>query len=93
MTAVEAAALRRPDVVLLDLGMPRMNGYDTCRRIREQDWGREMVVIAQTGWGQEEDRSRTEQAGFNGHLTKPPDLALLTRMLNEVAAGSGPRPA
>jgi CheY-like chemotaxis protein len=93
MTAVEAAAQRRPDVVLLDLGMPRMNGYDTCRRIREQDWGREMVVIAQTGWGQEEDRSRTEQAGFNGHLTKPPDLALLTRMLSEVAAGSRSRPA
>jgi CheY-like chemotaxis protein len=93
MTAVEAAALRRPDVVLLDLGMPQMNGYDTCRRIREQDWGRKMVVIAQTGWGQEEDRFRTEQAGFNGHLTKPPDLALLTRMLNEVAAGSRSRPA
>jgi PAS domain S-box-containing protein len=93
MTAVEAAEQRRPDVVLLDLGMPQMNGYDTCRRIREQDWGRKMVVIAQTGWGQEADRSRTEQAGFNGHLTKPPDLALLTRMLNEMPAGGRPRPA
>jgi DNA-binding response OmpR family regulator len=69
-------------VVLLDLGMPRVNGFDTCRRIREKAWGRDMVLISLTGLGQEKDRSRSREAGFDEHLIKPVDLATLTRALS-----------
>ena len=71
LAAVEIAEAFRPDVVLLDLGMPKMDGYEACRRIRDQAWGKEMVLIAQTGWGQDEDRRRTQAAGFDHHLVKP----------------------
>ena len=57
--AIEAAERFRPDLVLMDMGMPRMNGYDATRRIREQPWGREMIIIALTGWGQEDDKVRS----------------------------------
>jgi PAS domain S-box-containing protein len=63
--AVEAAEAFRPDVVLLDIGMPRLNGYEVARRIREQLWGKDMVLVALTGWGQDEDRRRSEEAGFD----------------------------
>jgi CheY-like chemotaxis protein len=79
--AVEAARATRPDVVLLDIGMPKLNGYETCRRIREEPWGREIFFIAVTGWGQEEDRRRTEEAGFDRHMVKPVDSALLMNLL------------
>ncbi len=80
---VELAEQFRPDVVLLDIGMPRLNGYDACRRIREEEWGKDMVVIAMTGWGQEEDRRRTVEAGFNTHMIKPVDLTDLMKLLAE----------
>jgi PAS domain S-box-containing protein len=79
--AVELAATFRPDVVLLDIGMPKVNGYEACRRIRSQPWGKAMMLIAQTGWGQDEDKRRTAEAGFNGHLVKPVDYADLERLL------------
>jgi PAS domain S-box-containing protein len=79
--AVEAAEALRPEVALLDIGMPKLNGYDACRRIREQPWGQGMFLIALTGWGQEEDRRRTEEAGFNHHVVKPVDLAVLMKLL------------
>jgi CheY-like chemotaxis protein len=60
-----------PDVLLLDLGMPGLNGYEIARRIRQQPWGKTLALIAVTGWGQEQDRRRTKEAGFNAHLTKP----------------------
>jgi CheY-like chemotaxis protein len=66
---------------LLDIGMPKLNGYDACRRIREQAWGKQMVLIALTGWGQAEDRSRTREAGFNHHLVKPVEAATLMKLL------------
>jgi CheY-like chemotaxis protein len=69
--AVQAAEAFRPDVVLLDIGLPRMNGYEAARRIREQQWGKNMLVIALTGWAQEEDKQRALEAGFDHHLTKP----------------------
>jgi CheY-like chemotaxis protein len=68
-----AAESFRPDVVLLDLGMPGMTGLEVARRIREAEWGRGMILMALTGWGQEEDRQRTAEAGFDHHLTKPID--------------------
>ena len=77
--AVTAAEHLAPQVVVLDLGMPRLNGYEACRRIREQAWGRNMLLIALTGWGQEEDRIRAKEAGFDAHLVKPVDAATLLR--------------
>jgi CheY-like chemotaxis protein len=71
LSAVATAESVRPEVVLLDLGMPGMSGFDVARIIRKKPWGREMVLIALTGWGQEEDRRQTTAAGFDHHLTKP----------------------
>ncbi len=79
--AVEAADEFRPDVVLLDIGLPRQNGYDACRQIRTQPWGQRMILIAQTGWGQDEDRSRSNEAGFNFHLVKPVAPTALVQLL------------
>ncbi|HYV20395.1 MAG TPA: ATP-binding protein [Verrucomicrobiae bacterium] len=79
---IAAAERVRPDVVLLDIGMPRLNGYDACRRIRQQPWGRDMVMIAVTGWGQEHDRHRSEEAGFARHLVKPVDPGDLLALLD-----------
>jgi PAS domain S-box-containing protein len=84
--AVEAAGTLRPDVVLLDIGMPKLNGYDACWRIRQQPWGQGMFLIALTGWGQEEDRRRTEEAGFNEHMVKPVDPAALMKLLASLSA-------
>ncbi len=79
--AVEAAEWFRPDVALLDLGMPRMNGFEAARRIREQPWGRSVILVAITGWGQDEDKRRASEAGFDHHLTKPVDPAALEKLL------------
>ena len=79
--ALELAERFRPDAILLDLGMPRMNGYEVCERIRSHAWGRSILMVAQTGWGQAQDRARTLEAGFNAHLTKPIDPAAVQGML------------
>jgi PAS domain S-box-containing protein len=84
--ALEAAEQHRPEVILLDIGLPTMNGYEVCRRIRQQTWGKQIVLIALTGWGQEEDRRRSHEAGFDGHLVKPVDYAVLTTLLSSLAA-------
>ena len=83
LEAVEAAAKFRPEVVLLDIGLPKLNGYEACRRIREQPWGKSIVVVALTGWGQEEDREKSRNAGFNSHMVKPVDYAALVKLLAE----------
>ena len=82
--AVPAAGRFRPDVVLMDVGMPRQNGYEATRRIREQPWGKGMIVIAVTGWGQEGDKAQSHDAGCNGHLVKPIILADLEKLLTEL---------
>jgi len=79
--AVEAIEKHRPEVVLLDIGLPKIDGHEVCRRVREQPWGKDIVVIALTGWGQEDDRRRSEEAGFNGHLVKPVDYDKLLELL------------
>jgi PAS domain S-box-containing protein len=86
LEAVELAERFRPQVVLMDLGMPRLNGYEATRRIREQPWGRDMAIIALTGWGQEVDRHKSKEAGCDGHLVKPVDLSDLEKVLVESAA-------
>jgi len=79
--ALEIAQRDRPDVCILDIGMPGMSGYEVARRIRSQPWGRETVLFALTGWGQSEDVERATAAGFNEHMTKPVDLERLARLL------------
>jgi CheY-like chemotaxis protein len=75
--ALAALASYKPAVVLLDIGMPGMDGYEVARRIRQQPGGREVLLIALTGWGQEDDRRRTAEAGFDHHLLKPADMSSL----------------
>jgi DNA-binding response OmpR family regulator len=77
LAAVEAASTFRPNVILLDIGLPKLNGYDACRRIRAQRWGETVVIIALTGWGQDEDKCRSKEAGFNFHMVKRWTLLLL----------------
>ena len=79
--AIEAAAEFRPDAVLMDIGMPRMNGYEAARYIRRQPWGRDMLLVALTGWGQDEDKRRTREAGFDYHLVKPAEPSELQQLL------------
>src|SRR5262249_52688285 len=70
-----------PAVVLLDIGMPDMDGYEVARRIREQEGSQRALLIAITGWGQDEDRQRAREAGFDHHLTKPVDLGELRKLV------------
>jgi len=79
--AVDAAAEFRPDVILLDIGLPKLNGYEACRRIREQPGGKDVVLIAVTGWGQDDDRLRSHVAGFDHHMIKPVDPRALMELL------------
>jgi PAS domain S-box-containing protein len=82
--AVDLANTYRPNVVLLDIGMPRMNGYEAAETIRKQSWGQNMALIAMTGWGQESDRMRSREAGFDEHLVKPVDPQVLLRLLKKM---------
>lgn len=88
MEAVEAAERFRPHAVLLDLGMPRLDGYGAARQIRAHPWGRDVLLIALTGWGQKEVRDRTHDAGFDAHLVKPVELASLAKLLADAPGGS-----
>jgi PAS domain S-box-containing protein len=80
-TALAVAEAFRPDVVLLDLGLPDLPGHEVARRLRHERWGARMRLVALTGWGQDEDRRRSAEAGFDQHLTKPVDPAHLTAVL------------
>ena len=82
--AVLACETFHPDVVLMDIAMPTMNGYEACRQMRLQPWGSQIVIIALTGWGTDEDRRRTREFGFNHHLTKPVNLATLRTILGSL---------
>ena len=80
--AVAATTKLQPDVILLDIGLPGLNGYEAARKIREQhDHPGRPLLVAVTGWGQDEDRRRTEEAGFDAHLVKPVDEAVLGKLL------------
>jgi PAS domain S-box-containing protein len=93
-SALQAADQLRPEVAIIDLGMPKMSGYEVCRRIRERDWGRQALLVAQTGWGQDEDKKRTREAGFDSHLVKPVDPMVIMRLIDKAvhpapSGGSG----
>jgi DNA-binding response OmpR family regulator len=79
--ALDLASAFAPDVLLLDLGVPGLNGFEIARRIRRQPWGKTVSLIALTGWGQEQDRRRTAEAGFDAHLIKPVGTADLLSAL------------
>ncbi len=81
---IAAAESLQPEVIVLDIGMPGLNGYDTCRRLRQQVWGQSMRVIALTGYGQEEDKRLSKAAGFDAHLVKPVDLGDLLALLTSL---------
>ncbi|HEY6922047.1 MAG TPA: response regulator [Steroidobacteraceae bacterium] len=80
--ALESAEQHRPEVALLDIGMPKLDGYEVARRIRAQPWGARITLVALTGWGQDSDRRRSQEAGFDSHLVKPLDLDKLTDLLD-----------
>ena len=89
--ALECAERHRPEVMLLDIGMPMLDGYEVARRIRVQPWGRSITLVALTGWGQDSDRRRSREAGFDSHLVKPLDMDKLTELLERLptsAAGT-----
>ena len=87
--AVEAAVAHRPDVVLLDISLPGMSGYEVAAQLRREEGTRDAVIVAVSGYGQEEDRRRSRQAGFDFHLVKPLDHdALLTLLSSGGDAGS-----
>ena len=79
--AIEAVASHAPEVVLLDLGLPKLNGFDVCRKVRQLPQGEEIVMVALTGWGQDGDRRKSKEAGFDGHLVKPVSQSDLTKYL------------
>jgi PAS domain S-box-containing protein len=83
--AIEAVEKHRPDIVLLDIGLPKLNGHDVCRQVRKQSWGKDVVFIALTGWGQEDDLRRSREAGFHGHLVKPVEYPELMEVLSALA--------
>ena len=88
--ALETACACRPEVALLDIGMPILSGYEVARRLRERPESRDMVLVALTGWGQQADRQRSREAGFDHHLVKPVELGELTELLAAAGpAGSG----
>src|SRR5688572_33246849 len=86
-SAVETAEAFQPQVILLDIGLPKLNGYEVAQRIREQPWGVSMYLIAVTGWGQDEDRQRSSEVGLNVHMVKPVEPAALEQLLAGLARG------
>jgi CheY-like chemotaxis protein len=80
--ALAAGAELRPSVVLLDLGMPGMDGYQLARRMRAESWGKEALLVALTGWGQDHHRRLSQEAGFDRHMIKPADADALRTVLN-----------
>lgn len=86
--ALDAGGGFRPTIVLMDLGMPRLDGYSAAREIRRRPWGRDVVLVALTGWGQESDKRRTREAGFNRHLIKPVQPEVLEKLLRDPRTGT-----
>lgn len=90
--AVEIAQSFRPHLMLLDIGMPKLNGYDACRQIRANEWSKGTLLVALTGWGQESDRAKAKDAGFDDHIVKPVDVAKLDKLL-ALSLGQHEQPA
>ena len=91
-SAVTTAEMFLPDVVLLDIGLPKLNGYEVAQRIRQSSWGASMFLIAVTGWGQDEDRQRSSEVGLNVHMVKPVEPSALEKLLSELRVDGRPAP-
>jgi len=87
LDAINVADEFRPNVILLDIGLPKLNGYETAESIRRKPWGKDVVIIATTGWGQVEAKERSKKAGFNYHMVKPVDLNALRSILASLEEG------
>jgi CheY-like chemotaxis protein len=85
LAGLETAQEFRPEVMFLDILMPRLSGYDLARSIREQQWGKQVLLVALSGWGRDDDQRRVREAGFNHHLVKPVDFDAILALLNDVA--------
>ena len=90
-SALATLAEFRPDVALLDIGMPKMNGYELAAEIRKQPWGETMQLVAVTGWGQANDRQRALEAGFDAHFVKPVELTELQKFCASIASADDAR--
>ncbi len=88
LEALAMATRTRPDLAMLDIGMPGLDGYEVARRIRTEDWGHTITLVAVTGWGQDADRRRSQEAGFDSHWVKPLDAQKLAALLNALPAAS-----
>jgi CheY-like chemotaxis protein len=83
--ALRAAADFEPDTILLDIGLPDLDGYEVCRRLRAQPWAADALIVAITGWGQRDDKRLADEAGFTVHMTKPVQVAVLRQLLTAPA--------
>jgi CheY-like chemotaxis protein len=91
--AIGAAEALLPDVALLDIGMPKADGYEVARRIRDQAWGQQIYLVALTGWGQPADKRQAKEAGFDAHLVKPVPPETLDRLLAALSVSRAPADA
>jgi CheY-like chemotaxis protein len=82
-SALEAATEFRPQASILDIGMPRMTGHELARRIRQEPWGQNMLLVALSGWGESKDKKLARDAGFDYHITKPADVQALSELLQK----------
>jgi len=89
--ALQQIEEHHPCVAVLDIGMPMLDGYEVARRVRAQPWGKDVMLIAVTGWGQDSDQQKAMQAGFFAHLTKPVDLPRLHQLIASVSEGKTKR--
>ena len=85
LAGLETAQLFRPEVMFLDILMPRLSGYDVARSIRQQQWGEHVSLVALSGWGRDDEKHRVREAGFNHHLVKPVDFDAMLALLSDVA--------
>jgi CheY-like chemotaxis protein len=84
LEGIDTALVNRPDIVFCDIGLPGLDGYAVARRLRAEDWGQHVTLVAVTGYGREEDRRRAEAAGFDMHFVKPADPAAIVRMFRDL---------
>ena len=90
LQALTMAAKLKPSVIFLDIGLPGLNGFEVAKRIRNEAWGRSILLVAITGWGTIENREQSRLAGFNAHLVKPVNFSELTTILRELAPAPTP---
>lgn len=88
LAALETASSFRPDVAFLDIGLPGIDGYELARRLRGQPAQAKLVLVALTGWGSEEDKRKSEEAGFDFHLTKPVEASAIAKVLARADGGA-----